>query len=151
MLIERIVTDRNAARVASAHREYVLLTYVYGELETSAKRKGLNATEVTDAEVIACLKKIIKGNNDVMKLVPQDDSEASVAMRQKTEAEVKHLTQENEILQKYLPVELTEDEIKAVLEDSVFGSVKEGLAALDAKHSGLYNKQAAVKLINSLL
>lgn len=95
--------------------------------------------ETKDADVVAGIKKIIKGNNEILSLVENGSDRASACNR------------ENSILQAYLPVELTEDEIKAVLEDSVFGSVKEGLAALDAKHSGLYNKQAAVKLINSLL
>lgn len=116
-----------------------LLTLVYGELETAAKRKNQNVMETKDADVVAGIKKIIKGNNEILTLVDKDSARADTCNR------------ENSILQEYLPVELTEDEIKAVLEDSVFGSVKEGLAALDAKHSGLYNKQAAVKLINSLL
>lgn len=139
MLIKEITDQRNAARLVGSQFEYSLLTLVYGELETAAKRKNQNVMETKDADVVAGIKKIIKGNNEILTLVDKDSARADTCNR------------ENSILQKYLPVEMTEDEVKAVLEDSVFGSVKEGLAALDAKHLGLYNKQAAVKLINSLL
>ena len=138
MIIQEIADVRKEAR-KDVNRviEFNILTLLYAELETIAKRNSKDVLQTADADVVSAIKKLVKSNNEVISL------SGEVAARK--------FVMENVVLQAYLPKELSEDEVRNILENSVFGSVKEGLAALDIVAKGQYDKARAVKLINLIL
>lgn len=138
MIIQEIADVRKEAR-KDVNRviEFNILTLLYGELETIAKRNSKDVLQTADADVVSAIKKLVKSNNEVISL------SGEVAARK--------FVMENVVLHAYLPKELSEDEVRNILENSVFGSVKEGLAALDIVAKGQYDKARAVKLINLIL
>lgn len=138
MIIQEIADVRKEAR-KDVNRviEFNILTLLYAELETIAKRNSKDVLQTADADVVSAIKKLVKSNNEVISL------SGEVAARK--------FVMENVALQAYLPKELSEDEVRNILENSVFGSVKEGLAALDIVAKGQYDKARAVKLINLIL
>ena len=138
MIIQEIADVRKEAR-KDVNRviEFNILTLLYAELETIAKRNSKDVLQTADVDVVSAIKKLVKSNNEVISL------SGEVASRK--------FVMENVVLQAYLPKELSEDEVRNILENSVFGSVKEGLAALDIVAKGQYDKARAVKLINLIL
>ena len=138
MIIQEIADVRKEAR-KDVNRviEFNILTLLYAELETIAKRNSKDVLQTADADVVSAIKKLVKSNNEVISL------SGEVAARK--------FVMENVVLQAHLPKELSEDEVRNILENSVFGSVKEGLAALDIVAKGQYDKARAVKLINLIL
>ena len=138
MIIQEIADARKEAR-KDVNRviEFNILTLLYAELETIAKRNSKDVLQTADADVVSAIKKLVKSNNEVISL------SGEVAARK--------FVMENVVLQAHLPKELSEDEVRNILENSVFGSVKEGLGALDIVAKGQYDKARAVKLINLIL
>lgn len=138
MIIQEIADVRKEAR-KDVNRviEFNILTLLYAELETIAKRNSKDVLQTADVDVVSAIKKLVKSNNEVISL------SGEVAARK--------FVMENVVLQAYLPKELSEDEVRNILENSVFGSVKEGLGALDIVAKGQYDKARAVKLINLIL
>ena len=138
MIIQEIADVRKEAR-KDVNRviEFNILTLLYAELETIAKRNSKDVLQTADADVVSAIKKLVKSNNEVISL------SGEVAARK--------FVMENVVLQAHLPKELSEDEVRNILENSVFGSVKEGLAALDIVAKGQYDNARAVKLINLIL
>lgn len=138
MIIQEIANVRKEAR-KDVNRviEFNILTLLYAELETIAKRNSKDVLQTADVDVVSAIKKLVKSNNEVISL------SGEVAARK--------FVMENVVLQAYLPKELSEDEVRNILENSVFGSVKEGLAALDIVAKGQYDKARVVKLINLIL
>ena len=138
MIIQEIADGRKEAR-KDVNRviEFNILMLLYAELETIAKRNSKDVLQTADADVVSAINKLVKSNNEVISL------SGEVAARK--------FVMENVVLQAYLPKELSEDEVRNILENSVFGSVKEGLATLDIVAKGQYDKARAVKLINLIL
>lgn len=80
-----------------------ILSVVYGNLKLESINKGLNAKSLDDADAIKVIQKAIK----------QLDEERIGYVEAKREETVKEIDIQKEILQKYLPQMMSEDEIRA--------------------------------------
>lgn len=135
MLYEQLVTERNYARKNGQTVVYDIATLLMGELDTLAKRD--NKT-VTDQDVVSVAKKIIKSNKDTIALL-KDNSQKS------------RLVLQNQFLEKFLPSMISEEQIRQVLSESVFGSIPESFKALDVKFKGCYDRGVASKVAKEFL
>ena len=137
-LIDLIMHNRALARANKESKvEFAILTLLVGELETSLKREGKVVADATDEAVVAVIKKLIKSNNEVIGLYGEVGSAKFI--------------QENEILKAYLPVSMTEVEIREALMAAVFGNVGEAMKYMTEKFAGNFDKGLASKIAKDLL
>jgi len=129
-LFEQVKKDRVKARIAKDAVATSVLTTLVGELEGLAKRTN---TGVSDATVVQICKKFIENN------------EATLQFAITTEA-ADELKSENVTLAKYVPVQLTADELRAII--AAMGTDNKGLIMknLKANHAGLYDGAVASKI-----
>lgn len=130
-ILDKIKATRKQAMLDGSKAVKDTLTTLMGEIETDAKRSGKPAT---DADVIAKIKKFIKGIDETLPLVGQD-SEKGLA-----------LIMEKEYLQAFLPQQLTEEELTAV----IYGYVANGadnigaiMKELKGEYEGQFDGKAA--------
>lgn len=108
---EKVIEYRNT------HKEVrVLLGVVLGEFErTEMDTKRKISGPVTDDEAINIIKKLIDGNNQC------------------------NITGENEILELFVPKQLTEDEIESIIKRERFISIKDCMSFFKELYTGLYD------------
>lgn len=135
MLYDQLVEERNYARKNNQNVVYDIATLLMGELDTLAKRDN---TTVTDEKVVSVASKLIKSNNETIKLLKDEEKKTRLALQ-------------NQFLQKFLPVMISEEEIRKVLSESVFGSIPESFKALDVKFKGCYDRGVASKVAKEFL
>lgn len=135
MLYNQLVEERNYARKNNQNVVYDIATLLMGELDTLAKRDN---TMVTDEKVITVASKLIKSNNETIKLLKDEEKKTRLALQ-------------NQFLQKFLPVMISEEEIRKVLSESVFGSIPESFKALDVEFKGCYDRGVASKVAKEFL
>jgi uncharacterized protein YqeY len=137
-LIDLIMHNRAIACANKESKvEFVILTLLVGELETSLKREGKAVTEATDEAVVAVIKKLIKSNNEVIGLYGEVGSAKFI--------------QENKVLSNYLPKQMTEEELTVALQNTLFSSVGEAIKSLSEAFPGKFDKAVASKIAKSLL
>jgi uncharacterized protein YqeY len=114
---EKIIEYRNA------HKETrVLLGVVLGEFERAEKAPKRVLPNVTDEEAVTIIKKLIQSNIEC------------------------NVVGENEILELFIPKQLTAFDIEAVLIFHKFPEVKHCMNYFKAKYSGLYNGKEVSQL-----
>lgn len=128
-LIDSVRIQRLSARKAKMEVETNILTTLVGELETQSKKTG---QEITDEQVIAAVKKLIKSNNESLKVRPQDK-----------------LIQENAVLEILLPRQLTEDEIRRLIAFHGLQGVPAVMQFLNANYAGMFDKALASTIARS--
>jgi uncharacterized protein YqeY len=137
-LIDHIMHNRAIARANKECKvEFTILTLLVGELETSLKREDKAVTEATDEAVVAVIKKLIKSNNEVIGLYGEVGSAKFI--------------RENKVLSDYLPKQMTEEELTAALQNTLFSSVGEAIKSLSESFPGKFDKAVASKIAKSLL
>ena len=136
MLIEQIRKDRIAAMKARNNVAKTLLTTLIGELEGAAKRQQ---TEITEEMVISACKKFIAGNDETIKLGGGNRGNQDV------------LEAENAILKNYLPKQLSEDELRAIIGAYNLDNIGAIMGKLKAEHAGLYDGGLASKIAREFL
>lgn len=144
LLIQQIKKDQLTARKNKQSVESTILTTLLGEACAVGKNNGNR--ESTDAEVVAVVKKFIKNNTDLMKLV---DSESSVYFVARDE---------NMFLSQYVPTQLAEDELRSLVQKRIItldeitprlmGKI---MAWLKENHDGQYDGKLASKVVRELL
>lgn len=142
MLIERIRKDSLEARKARDTQRATLLTTLSSEASVVGKNDGNR--EPTDSEVTAVIKKFIKGVDEVLKVVEQDQTGV---LAQTLAAAVR----EKEILQSYLPLQLTEEALRhaiaATNEPLEVKSTGKIMKALNAQYPGQIDGALVSKII----
>jgi uncharacterized protein YqeY len=132
MIYQQIKSDSLTARKARDVSATFLVTLA-SEIDNVAKSKG-RPGQATDDECIAVIKKFQKGSNEILKL---DVNNASALM-------------ESEILAKYLPKQLTEDEIRNTIafyrDSQSIKTVGEYLKNMKQDFAGQYDGALAAKL-----
>lgn len=93
-LFEQIKNDRNDFRKAGLKAQAGILTVLVGEIDTKSKIK-----ELTDADIVAIIKKLIASNEETIKL------SGAVEVT---------LQLENAVLYNYLPQQLTEGQLREI-------------------------------------
>jgi uncharacterized protein YqeY len=118
------------------------LTTLIGELETFAKNVG---HEPTDADVVAFVRKTLKGVDEVLRLASQESSSYLTAV------------DERALFESYLPKQLTSTELDAVIDGIIDRwaagqpTVGDVMKVLKADYSGQYDGATASALLKQKL
>jgi uncharacterized protein YqeY len=107
-LIDKIKADQVAYRKVRAAIEATSLTTLIGEAQAVGKKQN---REPTDAEVISTCKKFISNLADTAKILETAGSVDS--------AKLAAINYEIEVLSKYVPSQLSEDEIRAKISELI--------------------------------
>lgn len=137
-LIDTIKADQLTARKNREAIRASLLTTLLGEANMVAK--NANREKPTDDEVTAVIRKFLKGNAEV--LAHADDADSLVASKEK------------EVLESYLPKQMTEDELWVAVKKAIAeGATNVGavMGYLKTNHAGLYDGKMASTLIKAEL
>ena len=135
-LLAQIKTDQLQSRRNKDSVKTALLTTLLGDINTATIN---GKVELTDAEVCKIVKKFLNGVNIFIEMSPNKPE----------------LYVEKEILESYLPVQLTTETLTKVVEDivaanpgAVMGLV---MKELKAKYEGLYEGSEASGIIKAKL
>jgi len=120
MIKEEIIEYRNTHQEAR-----VLLGVVLGEFERIELAIKNPINPITDVECVKVIKKLIASNNEC------------------------NITGENEILELFLPQQLTEDKIKGILTINSFNSIGDCMKYFKVNHDGLYDGKQVSKLFSN--
>lgn len=139
-LIETIKADALAARKAKDARAGVLITLI-GEIN-KAEKAGSEPRVLTDADVIALVRKFLKNIADTMAVLPVSATDA-----------IAKASMERGALERYLPSQMSEAEIEAVVRAVVAdgGKLGDAMARLKADHAGLYDGKLASTVAKRVL
>lgn len=144
-LIEQIKKDQVQARIARDAEKASLLTTLIGEAEMIGKNAGNRQS--TDAEVITVVKKFINNMRETLSYAVKIDVETG-----------NRIVREIAVLDQYLPTQMTEDQIKAILESMVATLPDRSprqmgvlMKQLKEHHEGLYDGALASKIAKTLL
>ena len=132
MLVDAIKTARMVAMKLRDVPARTILTTLLGELEGAAKRDG---TEITDDMVIKTCKKFVAGNLEVIAL---DNS-------------VEQLTAENIILNGFIPKQLTEEELYAIIVELKPTNLGTVMQYLKNNYHGLYDGKLAANVAHHVI
>ena len=133
MIIEQIKTASMAARKARDSSAAASLSTLLGEIETLAKGgKG----ELTDAIVITVVKKFIKNIDETLKHVTRA-------------AGLEALTKERSMYEQFLPKQLSEQELSALIESIGGTNVGDTMKELKINHAGTYDGALASKILKA--
>jgi uncharacterized protein YqeY len=136
-LLETIREHTLSARKNKAPEAGGLVTLL-GEIDTKAKTLK-PARDLKDDEVVAIVRKFLKGINEMMEL-----SEAAPDDKLKAEKAA---------LERYLPKQMSEDEIRDFCKARIAEGLNMGqiMGALKASHPGQYDGKLASGIAKSLL
>lgn len=140
-LFEKIKADQLAARKAHNGLASSLLTTLVGEAAAIGKNNGNR--DVTDAEVVALVKKFVKGMDETLGFLGNRNAEATNVV-----------LAEKEILSKYLPLQMTEGQLRTAIEEIILTQgVNMGkiMAALKTRYDGMYDGKMASTIIKELI
>lgn len=138
MLTEKLRSDALEMRKAKDPNSDLMRTLL-GEIELRTKAQN-PARDLTDDEVLGVVRKFIKGAKETLGLV-------------KDEAAIEAAKREIACLEAYLPKQMSEDELKAVIQPLVDEGKNMGqiMGALKAGHAGLYEGRTASNLAKVML
>lgn len=138
MLINQIKQDQINARKAREKTRATILTTLIGEADMIGKNAGNRAPD--DAEVLACIRKFIKGMEEVKKFEHVETTE-----------------EEQRILEEYLPQEMADCDLQDVIHGIVmergYGLKDMGKVMTDLRtnYTGLYDGKKAAGFVKMIL
>lgn len=121
-LLRRIKDDINQFRKERKTECATTLKTLVGELETKEK----NGSVIADADVISLINVFIKNNKTTIGMLKDLDR-------------ISILTAESVLLSSYLPQMLSINEVKQLIEENKFSSIKEGMDFFRNNYAGQYN------------
>lgn len=144
-IVNQIRTD-----MLQAKREHnpnaAFLSMVYADVVAVGKNAANR--ETTDVEAIQSLKKAVKSLDEMIQISTQHG---------KTD-EVEKASVQKALVEKYLPAQMTSDELKTVVEAIISGlsdkspkAMGQVMATLKQRHEGLYDGREASALVKSML
>lgn len=141
-LIGKIKEAQLQARKDRKETESALLTTLLSEASLPGKNSGNR--ESTDDEVVAVVKKFIKNTDETLE-----------ALKFLSDGRVAKAIHEKKILESFLPKQLTEDELRAIIsaELNKDGPKQMGriMSALKTSYAGLYDGAVASRIAKELL
>lgn len=145
-LLEKIRADALAARKAKDTSASVLITLI-GEIDTKAKSFS-PAREMTDDEVVAVIKKFLKGINETLGVLTP-----AVGSAEAMKSQVDKAVAERDALEGYLPKQMTDAEIRNFAASRIADGANLGMVmgALKAEHSGQYDGKLASGIVRELI
>ena len=142
-LLEQIKSNLTDARKAKDTTTSNVLSTLYAEAGMVGKNAGNR--ESTDAEVIAKVKIFIKNIDETINSLPEGYSKMA------------EIQKEKELLQKYLPKQMSEKELKSVIaaigaaHEKSMKSMGKIMGDLKAKYDGHYDGKLASEIVKSFL
>lgn len=114
---------------------YRLLATIIGECEQISKNPS-------NSEIIGILQKLYKDNNTTLVECPKDRID-----------QIQQLNMENDFISQYLPVQLTENELSALIGSQMSEGKRlpDIMKYLSTNYKGRYDSKKAITIINSLL
>lgn len=142
-LLDQIKTDLNEARKAKNTAVSNVLSTLYAETVMIGKNDG--DRETTEEETVAKVKAFIKNINETLNTIPKGNE--------------KRVEYENEkkVLEKYLPTQLSEDELAKIIEEIAANheksmkSMGKVMGELKGKYSGQFDGKLASNLVKKIL
>lgn len=126
-IYDALVKARNTARVAKKDKDLSVLSVIIGEIQRANIAVAVEGTkEYPDEAVIT----------KVLKPLYKNWSESGSEPRGV------------EILKVYIPSQLTEDQLKAILKSYRFGGIGDFMKHLKANYPGLYDGKQATEIFN---
>jgi uncharacterized protein YqeY len=135
-LFEQIKADQLTARKAHNALASSLLTTLIGEAAAIGKNNGNR--DVTDAEVVALVKKFVKGMDETLGFLGNHNAEATAVV-----------LAEKDILAAYLPKQMDEASLTEVIREliAVTGpNLGKLMAELKTQYAGLYDGKMASQI-----
>ena len=133
MLIDDIKRDQLQARMQKDEVRASLLTTLLGEVQTASK----SGKSLADADVLAVIKKFIKNLESVMEVAPSEK-----------------VSREIELLTKYTPAQLSEEQLVLLLTElkssGAAGNLGEAMKILKTDHPGRYDGALASKVARNI-
>lgn len=112
-----------------------ILTTLLGDLETKAKNSG---SDITDPAVVQTCKKFISNN--------------TATMNEAISAEQRSVLQtENEILNSYLPQQLTESEVRAIIVELNATNIGQVMKHLNTNYNGKVDNRLAQQIAKEVI
>lgn len=138
MLTEKLRTDALEMRKAKSPNADLMRTLL-GEIELRTKAQN-PARALTDDEVLGVIRKFIKNAKETLELV-------------KDGAAIADAEREIACLEGYLPKQMSEDDLKAVIQPLVDEGKNMGqiMGALKAGYAGLFDGRVASTLVKDML
>ena len=142
-LLENIKSDLTEARKAKDSIASGILSTLFAESTMVGKNDGNRKT--TDAEVFTKVKAFLKNIEETRKCLPEGHTKFH------------ELDREKELLAKYMPRKMSEEELKAVIEsigakhENSMKSMGKIMAELKAKHDGEYDGKSASNMVKVFL
>lgn len=139
--LAQIKADAVKARKARSPEAKVLVTLL-GEIETKSKTLD-PGKEMTDADVVAVVRKFLKGVDETLKLLDASKAPDAVA----------YAKAERAALEVYLPKQMTEAEIEAFVREKVSEGANIGqiMGSLKQEKAGEYDGKMASQVAKSVL
>lgn len=140
MLIEQLQKDSLTARKERDTQKASLLTTVIAQAKTAAINEG-NRDNVSDEQVLKVIRQFLKGVNENLNLAAQG----------KVDAEKKEgFEKEKEILESYLPQQLSGEELKTILQKSGADNIGAAMKHLKENHDGQFDGKLASQIAKEL-
>jgi uncharacterized protein YqeY len=147
-IIETIKSQQVQSRKDRDSLKSMLLTTLLGEATMIGKNDGNR--ESTDSEVVAVIKKFVKNIDETVKFL---EKEAKT-----NEEKMTVLSKEKEILETFLPKQLSEVEIREVVNSIVLTFEEKNpklmgkvISVLKERHNGQYDGALASKIVKEAL
>lgn len=133
MLLDEMKAESLKARKDGRTLVSVLLITLIGELETQAKRHG---REIDDQLVISTCRKFVTNNLETIQLSKIQEAQ---------------LLAENQILEKYLPQQLTETELRVIIRELGAEHIGAVMGHLKTNYTGRYDGKLASSIVREYL
>ena len=145
MIVDEIKKDLDFARKNKEQNKIAFLSSIYADVLAFGKNNGNRKT--TDAEAIKILKNFQSKTEEVINLLKAKDDSKVIEYGEKIA-----------LVQKYIPVQLTEDELKQIVASYVNDLVvvdKKSMGVimkrLKDEHDGTYDGKLASSIVRSFL
>lgn len=134
-LYEKIKNDLKIARLTGNAVKVSLFSVLLGEVQNSSGKMNEDGTKVySDSDVVSIVKKHIKTGQENLALDGVKDE-----IRQIWEKDIS-------ILEEYLPVQLTEFEIRSIMETVEGNTMGQLMKHMKENYSGLYDGKVAARI-----
>jgi uncharacterized protein YqeY len=139
MLYVQVKKDQLTARKEKDKAKASLLTTLIGELDSDVTGKSTTKVEVTDAMVVAKIKKFVKSLDALVLLLGSNGPKQTEALM------------EISILAVYLPKYLTEGELTEIIKSFDTTNMGTVMKLLKEQYAGLYDGKLASKIAKQLV
>lgn len=134
---KQLEQDTLQARKSRAGEKATLLTTVLAQVKTRAIDDGHR--EANDEDVVVVVRQFLKSANENIELAKKNHSDSSVFENEKN------------ILQNYLPQQMSEEELTQAIKELAANNIGEAMKGLKEKYHGRYDGKLASQIVKKVL